>query len=168
MHTTQDKLDNAGRRVKDEGGAGEVKVLTLPCCVSVLQWIVEVWAAYICWAHTISERLQQEVRRHSLRLRGFLRPDERGAHLWSRRDTWRYPPSPRSCARSGGRAAWQVSQTSGYTACTRDWCPLLQTGDRHVHIRAGLARKTTEFQIILHGNRTSEVQKSIEIINVKP
>ena len=53
------------------------------------------------------------------------------SHLWSRRDTWRYLPCLRSCALSGGKAAWQVNQTSGYTACTRDWCPPLQIGDRH-------------------------------------
>lgn len=52
-------------------GVGEVKVLTLPCCVSVLWWIVEVWAAYICWAHTASERQLQKVQSHTLRLRVF-------------------------------------------------------------------------------------------------
>lgn len=56
------------------------------------------------------------------------------SHLWSRRDTWRYLPCLQSCALSGGKAAWQVNQTSGYTACTRDWCPLLQIGDRHACI----------------------------------
>lgn len=53
------------------------------------------------------------------------------SHLWSRRDIWRYHPCLRSCALSGGKAAWQVNQTSGYTACTHDWCPLLRIGDRH-------------------------------------
>lgn len=48
------------------------------------------------------------------------------SYLWNKQGIWMCLPSPQSCAQSGDTGALPESQTSGYTACTHDWCLPLQ------------------------------------------